>query len=171
MAARSLDLHIHDTDFVQFCFGMPKAVTSFGYSKITNQPDHVFTHYHYDDVPLVVAEGSWAMADGFSFNMQFTVNFEQATAVYDLQTPHPLMLYQKGHPPQAVPVENTMGYDLEIDYFLKCIQSGKRSIVVTTGRCCANGQDHRSGSAECPIGRDILVGVSRCGAMSFAAVP
>lgn len=126
-----LDLHIHDTDFVQFCFGMPKAVTSFGYSKITSQPDHVFTHYHYDDVPLVVAEGSWAMTDGFSFNMQFTVNFENATAVYDLQAAHPLMLYQKGHPPQAVPLENVMGYDLEIDYFLKCIQSGKRPLVVT----------------------------------------
>ena len=79
----ALDLHIHDTDFVQFCFGMPKAVTSFGYSKITNEPDHLITHYQYDDVPMVIAEGSWAMADGYVFNMGFTVNFENATAVYD----------------------------------------------------------------------------------------
>ena len=26
----ALDLHIHDTDFVQYCFGMPTSVTSFG---------------------------------------------------------------------------------------------------------------------------------------------
>ncbi len=125
-----LDLHIHDTDFVQFCFGMPQAVTSFGYSKITNQPDHVITHYQYHDIPLVVAEGSWAMSDGFSFNMGFTVNFENATVVYDLAAPQPLMLYQQGKA-ESVPVENVMGYDREIAYFLDCIQAGKQPTVVT----------------------------------------
>jgi predicted dehydrogenase len=127
----ALDLHIHDTDFVQFCFGMPKAVTSFGYSKITSEPDHLITHYQYDDIPLVTAEGSWAMTDGYVFNMGFTVNFENATAVFDSARPEPLMLYQKGHDPTAVPVEDIMGYDLEIDYMLKCIQRGERPSIVT----------------------------------------
>jgi predicted dehydrogenase len=71
------------------------------------------------------------MADGFSFNMGFTVNFEDATAVYDLACPQPLMLFQKGHDPEAVVVENVMGYELEIPYFLNCIQSGNRPTVVT----------------------------------------
>ncbi len=73
----ALDLHIHDADFVQYCFGMPRAVTSVGYAKITNQPDHLVTHYHYADFPLVMAEGSWCMHDGFPFSMGFTVNFEE----------------------------------------------------------------------------------------------
>ena len=78
-----LDLHIHDTDFVQHCFGKPKAVFSRGYSRPTNAIDHVLTHYLYDDVPLVTAEGGWAMTPGFGFQMQYTVNFERATAVFD----------------------------------------------------------------------------------------
>ena len=127
----ALDLHIHDTDFVQFCFGMPKAVTSFGYSKITSEPDHLITHYQYDDVPMVIAEGSWAMADGYTFNMGYTVNFENATAVYDSSRPAPLMLYEKGKAPAEVPVESIMGYDLEIEYMLQCIQRGERPTVVT----------------------------------------
>lgn len=127
----ALDLHIHDTDFVQFCFGMPQAVTSFGYSKLTNQPDHLVTHYQYDDVPLVTAEGSWAMSDGYSFTMGFTVNFERATAVYDLAKSPVLSLYEPGKTPAAVPVEDIMGYDLEIAYMLDCIRTGRKPTTVT----------------------------------------
>jgi predicted dehydrogenase len=127
----ALDLHVHDTDFVQFCFGMPKAVTSFGYSKITSEPDHLVTHYDYDDIPLVIAEGSWAMTDGYTFRMGFTVNFEHATAVYDIARPAPLVLYERGKPPVDVSVADVMGYDLEIDYMLQCIQHGRRPEIVT----------------------------------------
>ena len=126
----ALDLHIHDTDFVQFCFGMPKAVTSFGYSKLTNRPDHLVTRYHFDDVPLVVAEGSWCMADGFAFSMAFTVNFEHATAVFDSAKANPLTLSRDGQT-EVIAIDSAMGYDLEIDYFLKCLESGTRPQVVT----------------------------------------
>ena len=127
----ALDLHIHDTDFVQFCFGMPKAVSSFGYSKITNLPDHIVTKYEYDDVPLVVAEGSWAMADGFIFNMSYTVNFENATAVFDSAAKEPLTLFEKGKDARKIEVQDIMGYNLEIDYFVECIEKQQRPTIVT----------------------------------------
>lgn len=127
----ALDLHIHDTDFVQYLFGMPKAVTSFGYSKITNQPDHLITHYQYDDVPLVVAEGSWAMADGFVFNMGFTVNFENATAIFDSAHESPLTLIEHGKEPIKVELSKQMGYDFELEYFVKCIETGEAPSIVT----------------------------------------
>ena len=41
-----LDVHIHDTDFVQFLFGVPEAVSSVGYSKLTGEVDHLVTQYH-----------------------------------------------------------------------------------------------------------------------------
>jgi len=126
-----LDLHVHDTDFVQYLFGMPKAVQSFGYRKVTSEIDHVVTHYLYDDVPLVVAEGAWAMADGFGFKMQYTVNFERATAAFDFPATNPLMLYEPGKAPQVVTLEPQMGYDYEIAYFLDCIQQNRRPEKVT----------------------------------------
>jgi predicted dehydrogenase len=127
----ALDLHIHDTDFVQFCLGMPRAVTSVGYSKITTEPDHLLTHYHYDHVPMVVAEGSWAMAEGYSFNMAFEANFERATAVYSLAAKDPLMLYQPGQSPSPVALPATTGYELEIANMLDCVQRGVAPTVVT----------------------------------------
>lgn len=79
-----LDLHIHDTDFVQFCFGRPRAVRSSGHTKISGAIDHVVTEYEVAGGAMVHAEGAWCMTPGFGFNMSYTVNFERATVDYDL---------------------------------------------------------------------------------------
>ena len=124
-----LDLHVHDADFVQYCFGKPRGVYSRGYASQTNAIDHVLTHYLYDDVPLVTAEGGWAMAPGFGFQMQYTVNFERATAVFDIGAAEPLRLIRGGKS-QPVKVKDGMGYQHEIAYFLDCVRTGRHPDVV-----------------------------------------
>ncbi|HAI13690.1 MAG TPA: gfo/Idh/MocA family oxidoreductase [Phycisphaerales bacterium] len=119
----ALDLHIHDTDFVKYLFGMPKSVISQGYSKETTAVDHLSTQYIYDDIPLVTAEGGWSMTDGFGFQMLYTVNFEKATAVFDIGKPEPLMLHQVDKESVAVTCEPEMGYYHEIKYFLECVKN------------------------------------------------
>jgi predicted dehydrogenase len=126
-----LDLHIHDTDFVQHLFGTPDAVTSHGYRKITDHIDHVTTIYHYPDGPHVVAEGGWAMAKGFAFTMTYCVNFDNATAVFDLSKDKPLTLYEAGREPVAVELEPGMGYVPELAYLIDCIQSDEPPKRVT----------------------------------------
>ena len=126
-----LDLHVHDTDFVQYLFGTPKAVYSRGYSRITSATDHVVTQYEYDDVPIVVAEGGWDMAKGFGFTMRYAVNFDKATAVFDLAAPHPLTLIEPDKGAMPVALDEGMGYGREIDYFLNCIATGTRPSTVT----------------------------------------
>ncbi len=64
-----LDLHIHDVDMIHWLFGAPRSVSSRGYGA-GGAIDHVSTHYHYADGPLVVAEGGWALSDGFGFRMR-----------------------------------------------------------------------------------------------------
>jgi predicted dehydrogenase len=126
-----LDLHIHDTDFVHYCFGLPRAVHSIGYRKTTSAIDHVLTYYDFGrEGPMVVAEGGWAMADGFGFQMHYTVNFERATAVFNFDGGNKLTVYQKGKP-AIVPLPPDMGYQHEIAYLLRCIASGTRPSVVT----------------------------------------
>ena len=126
-----LDAHIHDTDFVQWCFGMPQSVSSHGYCKITSGVDHVFTRYDFGSGgPMVTAEGGWAMAGGFPFTMQYTVNFEKATAVYDNAAAAPLTLYRKGRA-EAGKLAEGMGYDYEIPYFLNSIRKRQPPATVT----------------------------------------
>ncbi len=79
----ALDLHIHDTDFVQYLFGTPKAVSSHG-GKKNGRLLHMVTEYLYDDAKVVTAEAGWAMTPSFGFEMSFNLAFENATVAYDL---------------------------------------------------------------------------------------
>ncbi|HEU0040504.1 MAG TPA: Gfo/Idh/MocA family oxidoreductase, partial [Verrucomicrobiae bacterium] len=72
-----LDLHIHDTDFVEFIFGRPSSVFSTGISRFSGAIDHVVTQYKVAGGATVYAEGSWLLTQGFG--MSYTVMFERAT--------------------------------------------------------------------------------------------
>jgi len=126
------DLHIHDTDFVQFCFGQPEAVFSTGYSKMSGAIDHVVTQYQFASGPIVHAEGSWAMTPGFGFNIAYSVNFERATADYDLaRGAEALKLFQAGQPGETIQCAGPDGYVRELRHMVQAIQSGKAPSVVT----------------------------------------
>ncbi len=124
-----IDLHIHDTDFVLHAFGSPKQVFSRGYQKSTGATDHVVTHYLYDDVPLVFGEGGWAMADGFDFNMAYTVNFEHATADFNIGRDPVLWLIRNGEK-EAVQLDSD-GYMEEIRAFAKSVDEGRPPSAVS----------------------------------------
>lgn len=127
-----LDLHIHDTDFVQFCFGRPRAVRSAGYSKISGAIDHVVTEYEVAGGALVHAEGAWCFTPGFGFNMSYTVNFERATVDYDLaRGADALKLCEAGQPAQTLKLGQPDGYVGELRHFAECCTAGVPTTVVT----------------------------------------
>lgn len=127
-----LDLHIHDTDFVQFCFGRPLSVFSQGHSKISGAIDHIVTLYQVTGGATVSAEGSWGMTEGFGFNMAFTVNFENATADYDISRgADALKLFEKGKEPQIIRCEGIDGYVGEWRHFLEAVENRKQPTLVT----------------------------------------
>lgn len=128
-AARSggafYDLHIHDTDFVYWCFGKPRAVTTIG------SDQHLTTLYHYGDgAPPVTAEGAWDLAPAAGFRMRYLVNFERATAEFDLTGPVPLRLHRESGT-EAVEVGPLAGYDGEIRHLVAKIAAGRRDIDAT----------------------------------------
>jgi len=106
------DLHVHDADFVRFCFGAPDSVVS------TGSLHHVTTLYRFADGPEhVVAEGGWNHTSGFPFFMGFTVVFERATAEFALGRTPLLTLAQDGMS-TAVELEELTGYDGEVRHVL-----------------------------------------------------
>jgi predicted dehydrogenase len=127
-----VDLHIHDTDFVQFCFGRPRSVVSTGYSLFSGAVDHIVTQYEVPSGAIVHAEGGWAMSPGFGFSMACTVNFERATVDYDLaRGAEALRLCQKGRDPETVRCPGPDGYVQELRHAVECVQEGRRPSVVT----------------------------------------
>ncbi len=125
-----LDLHVHDTDFINYCFGIPRAVFSQGYKGPSGGIDHVATHYIYDqsqNAPLVTAEGTWTMQEGYGFNMSYTANFEKATACYLLDDEETLTLFRSSYEPEIIKLDEGMGYEFEIRSFVDEILRGEKS--------------------------------------------
>ena len=129
-----VDLHIHDVDFIYSVFGTPSTVYANGYAGPTGELDHVAAQYRYDSGPaagaLVAAEGGWTQTDGFGFRMQYIVNFEKATADFDIGRKPTLQLFKDG---KSEPVETSGrdGYAGELTYFLECVRNGKKPTIVT----------------------------------------
>lgn len=138
-----VDLHIHDVDFIQFLFGRPKAVYSQGFTFYSGAIDHVVTQYTVANGASVSAEGSWMMSDGFGFNMAYTVNFERATADYDLSRGDgALRMYEQGKGARVVPPEPGDAYLGELSYIADCIEKRRPPARVT-------GQDGLSAVEIC----------------------
>lgn len=124
----ALDLHIHDSDFVLYTFGAPKAVVSHGTGLKQGRIDHIVTAYEYGDGKLVTAEGSWVYAAGFGFQMQFAIALEKATLMCgpDLK----LMIHPVKGKSSSVRVSKLDGYTLELRDFIACVRKDKFSDVV-----------------------------------------
>lgn len=130
----ALDLHIHDTDFVQHLFGVPRAVQSFGAKGAGGQLVHIVTEYLYDDGKVVTAEGSWGMTASFGFEMSFNIVLEKATLVYDLTRQPTLRVCPAECEASAADLPEGDGYLLEIAHFAKRIRGERTEEVITLGQ-------------------------------------
>lgn len=122
-----LDLHIHDTDYVQYAFGMPEAVSSVA----DPAQGYIATQYRYPGGPAVVAESTWRMMPSFAFEMSFVVILERATIIYDLtRSPAFRVLPAAGDPftPELPPGD---GYGREIEHFARIVANEAVETVIT----------------------------------------
>ncbi len=113
-----VDLHIHDADFVRWCFGDPVEVITAG------TLNHLTTIYRFADGPEhVVAEGGWGHAPGFPFCMRYVVCCSLGTMDYDNTRDVPLRTTADGTC-EPTHLSSLTGYDVEIRHLISVIQSG-----------------------------------------------
>lgn len=128
------DLHIHDADFVQYLFGLPKAVFSQMVKGYNDGPDHAVTQYIYENGPVVTAEGGWLFSNSFGFKMAFHIVMEKATITFDItQTPtikiHPVD--DEAFTPELAQGD---GYSIEIEHFTKRVLGQDVPEILTSGQ-------------------------------------
>ena len=126
----ALDLHIHDSDYVQYVFGMPEAVFSRSVGGPAGQFDHIVTQYAYDD-KVVTAEGGWAMTPGFGFEMSFNIVLEKATIVYDCTRNPAFKVAPAGGEAFTPEVVSGDGYSNEIAHFIKAVKGESVPEIIT----------------------------------------
>ena len=119
-----LDLHIHDTDYVQYVFGMPKEVFSRGVIGLSGEFDHTVTQYLYGNDCVITAEGGWIMAPGFGFEMSFKIMLEKATLVYSSAQEPTFRIFPIDGETIIPEIPTGDGYSFEIQHFVDTL-SGK----------------------------------------------
>ncbi|RUS45122.1 Gfo/Idh/MocA family protein [Cohnella sp. AR92] len=79
-----LDMHVHDTDTVNWLFGKPEAVSSIGRNVIPGSGyDIVSTQYRYADGKVVSSHVDWTLNGDFGFEMGYKINFERGNLQFD----------------------------------------------------------------------------------------
>jgi len=126
----TLDLHIHDADFVQYILGMPRAVFSCG-SYLGGGVNYIQTQYLYENGPVVTATGSWMMMPAYGFRMAYLACFEKATVVYDLTQKPVLKVYPAKGEMFSPSVGTKDGYSREVEYFMRRISGEKGPEVIS----------------------------------------
>jgi len=136
--AAALDLHIHDTDTVQWFFGRPARVTAQGTFAPDGGVNHIVTTYHYENGPLVVAEGGWDFPGPFPFRMGAVVLFESAAAEYHMLRTPTLSVYDaKTGKAENPPVPALNGYTEELRSFVDCVAAGTPPTRITPPEAAA----------------------------------
>ncbi len=121
-----IDLHIHDTDLINWFFGIPDYVVSFATHNKTKF-DSITTTYMYGDT-VVTARGDWGNpSETYRFNYSFSVRFEKATLEFKNRV---VTLYEDDKATDLVmPPINC--YLHEVIDFVCCIRDNKTSPVNT----------------------------------------
>lgn len=122
-----LDLHIHDSDYIHYLFGMPESVASVADGPLS----YISTQYLYTGGPAVVAEGTWRMSLSFGFEMSFVIVLERAVIVLDSTRTPSFRVCPADGEAFTPEVASGDGYTREIDYFVKSIAGEKMEPVVT----------------------------------------
>lgn len=126
----ALDLHIHDTDFVHYAFGLPRSVTSFAAAGAAGAPVHLTTRYGFDDGSLVTAEAGWGVTASFGFFMGFELMCEQATFTYDCRRDPTLTVCPAQGEPFTPELPDGDGYAHEIAHFASALAGEAVPVVI-----------------------------------------
>jgi predicted dehydrogenase len=113
------DLHIHDTDYVRWCFGQPAEVES------TGDLNAVRTKYSFSDRDAdIQAVGIWADDADTPFQMRYRVRFDEALATFNVGREPSVTLEHEGKSePVTLPAETA--YDAQSRDFVEAIVFGR----------------------------------------------
>ena len=130
----TVDLHIHDTDFITHVLGRPKAVMSTGWV------DHIQTTYDYGRRAVALAMGGWFPLQGYPFLMSYECFLDHATLTYYSDRKPTLTVFQRSKDPYSPDLAGARaasevttgniselgGYYEELKYFVECLERDKK---------------------------------------------
>ncbi|MCZ8511828.1 Gfo/Idh/MocA family oxidoreductase [Paenibacillus filicis] len=114
-----VDMHIHDTDVINWVFGMPQEVSSHARIIIPGSGyDVVSTHYKYADGKVINAQADWTLQGDYGFEMAYRVNFERGNLVFSANE---LKVNPNDAPGFVAELSPELGYYYQLRYFVESV--------------------------------------------------
>lgn len=129
----SLDLHIHDLDYVNWLLGEPEKVFAWGIRSEKGSLDHITTQVQYRNGALAMVQGGWMMQGDFPFTCGFRVigekgvlewTFRAGVNIEERGKASPVVLYRENETRRTIQVQAEDPYQAELQYFLNCVEKG-----------------------------------------------
>jgi len=137
----SVDLHIHDLDYLVWLFGKPTLVKAQGVDdKKLGGLVHIATNIEFENGKSALAEGGWAFKGSFPFTMILRILCEKGTIewvfragknIEERAQKASLTVYENNGLIYTLEVDQADAYLLECKYFIDCIDNN-RSIEMAT---------------------------------------
>ncbi|MFP4563337.1 MAG: Gfo/Idh/MocA family protein [Spirochaetia bacterium] len=131
----SVDLHIHDLDYLIWLFGQPKQVSATGvYKPELGGVSHIGSNIVFQNGVTAFAEGGWTFKGSFPFTMTLRVLCEKGTVEWILRagknieeraSKMNLIIYKPDGTIEEPEVEEEDPYFLECKYFVDCIDKNQ----------------------------------------------
>ncbi len=153
----ALDLHIHDADFVQHLFGLPRAVFSRAVRGPFSRFDHIATQYLYPDGKVVTAEGGWIMGREFPFQAGFTLILEKAALAFDTARQPAFRLYPAKGAMRVPAVPPGDAHGRQLAYFAAALAGKKQPTLTTLEESCASVRLVEAEKKSATTGRVVAV--------------
>ncbi|WP_168121702.1 Gfo/Idh/MocA family oxidoreductase [Paenibacillus sp. HB172176] len=124
-----LDMHIHDTDVVNWLFGKPEQVSTIARNVVPGSAyDIVSTNYRYGDGKVLNAQADWTLEGDFGFAMTYRVNFEKANLIFENNQ---VKVNPHGEAGFIAELSPEMGYYRELKYLVESIENGTPVSICT----------------------------------------
>lgn len=137
----SVDLHIHDLDYLIWLFGTPRSVSALGvYDKNLGGVYHINSCIEFACGTSASVIGGWGFSSTFPFTMSFRIFCEKGTVewlfragknIEERSRKAKLTVYKKDGTTSEPSVGDDDAYFLECKYFVDCIEGGKDIEIAT----------------------------------------
>jgi predicted dehydrogenase len=131
----SVDLHIHDLDYLIWLFGKPKFVSAVGVPDDSlGGISHITTNIDFENGKSGFAEGGWAFSSSFPFTMILRILCERGTVewifragknIENRSQKMNLIVYKNDGSIDEPEVPEDDAYYLECKYFIDCIDNDR----------------------------------------------
>ncbi|MCA9425680.1 MAG: Gfo/Idh/MocA family oxidoreductase [Candidatus Omnitrophica bacterium] len=148
----TLDLHIHDADFILHLLGEPKSVESRGVPAGHGMFDYLTNQYHYGKKgPIVSCEGGWIATAALPFEQSYEVYFEEASIFFNSST-QPVTIYKPDGKKEKARLPKEDGFYAELKAIIDPLKKGEepQDLLGTSARrslalCLAEQKSAKTG--------------------------